>query len=235
MTKGKTALYAFSLDGLNGLIENPHRAMQAISTGITIYQVENIDIQRKYLEYTSDFVTLMELDFDKDGCVKINDESVDRILQEALLKSLGVEEQAMSFPLAYLKSLNQILFNLPTKMPEDVTKIYVERILKDATPEEVLELQQFITSGGAAKIAALNVPHPLSTSSTASLENAEGFEAVADFLNKFQNALEQAGFPTLLKKMLLEPLDPKRWTNIADVMQWQDNSEAVQRTRNNEH
>lgn len=235
MKAGKTTLYAFSLDGLNGLIENPHRAMQVISTGITVYQVENIDIQRKYLEYTSDFVTLMELDFDENGCIKIDDKGEDGILREALLKSLGVEEQAQSFPLAYLKNLNQILLNLPPRIPEDVTKVYVERILKDATAEEILELQEFITSGGAARVTALTVPHPLSTSSTASLENAEGVGAVADFLNKFQIALEEADFPMLLKKILLQPLDPKRWTDIADVMQWHENSQAVQRTRNNEH
>lgn len=234
-TVGQTALYAFSLDGLNGLIENPHHAMQVISTGITIYQVESVDTQRRYLEYTCDFVTLMELNFNENGCIRINDGSEDGILQGALLKSLGVDEHAKSFPLAYLKNLNQILLNLPSKMPEDVIKVYVERILKDATPEEILELQAFATSDGATKVAALSLPNPQSTSLTASLDNAEGIGAVADFLNKFQIALEQAGFPTLLKKMLLEPLDPKRWADIADVMQWQESSEAVQRTRNNEH
>jgi hypothetical protein len=235
MAPGKAALYAFSLDGLSGLIENPHRAMQVISTGMTVYQVEEIDVQRKHLEYTTDFVTLMELDFGENGSIKINDESADGILQESLLKALGIEEQPHSFPLIYLKNLNEILFNLPAKIPDDVTKVYVARILKDATPEEILELQKFFASGGATKVKDLTVPHPLSRSSTASLENAEGIAAVADFLKSFQLELDKAGFPVLLKKMLMQPLDTQKWTEIANVMQWQENSEAVQRTRDDEH
>lgn len=234
-TTGNTVLYAFALDGLNGLIEKPHRAMQVISTGITVYQIEKFAVSSKYLEYVSDYVTLMELDFDEDGYIKISDENTDEILQESLLRSLGFEDQARNFPLKFLNNLNQMLLNLPANVPENVTKVYAEKILMDATPEETLELQEFISSGGAAKLGTLIRPPALPADASASLESSEGIQAVAEFLDNFRQAMEDADIPVLLRKTLMLALDPPKWTEIADVMRWRENSEAVQRIQNDEH
>jgi hypothetical protein len=230
---GNTVLYAFSLDGLNSLIENPHRAMQVISTGVTVYQIEGFDISHKYLEYVPDYVTLMELNFDENGYIKIISENTDEALQESLLKSLGFEDQAKNFPLKFLNNLNQTLFSLPATVPEDMTKSYVERILMDATQEEIRELQDFMNSGGVAKLKELAISPPLEESSSASLESSEGIQVVARLISNLLQTMESAGVPILLRKPLILALDPLKWADIAQVMSWQEQSEAVSRMQHN--
>jgi hypothetical protein len=225
-----TPVYAFSFQEFGSMIENPHPIMQAISTGVTAYLIEEIAQTAKTLYYSTEYVPIVELGFDNDGFIDITipDAETDE-LQINMLRKLGLVETSEHFPHKMLENLSQMMFKMPTKAQEkEFVELQGKILVESASPQDILELQEFVASGGVEKLRELMSSIAPSISASASMQNAEGLQAITQIVLGLQQALDQVGAPDSVRKMFLGPLNPGLLNGVTEVLTWQETSEAAQ-------
>lgn len=229
----KTLLYAFALNELDNYIDNPHLVMQIISTGVSVYSIEQFDLDGEFFQYSSDYVPLMELGFGTDGTISLKKENQNDELETELLKAMGLDEQANHFPLQTLQNLNQVVFTpLPENMQSAILTAYGQKIWQEATQEEIREAEEFFKAEGGNKLQLLIAPKGPLTGPSVPLEGSEGMIAISQFLLELQQSIEQAEIPVLVKRLLLISLNPDQWKELSEVATWRENSEAIKRLQN---
>jgi len=227
---GKTLLYAFALNELEKYIDSPHLVMQIISTGVSVYSIEQFEPDGEFFHYVSDYVPLMELGFGADGAIALENIGQNDELDTELLKAIGIDDQTDHFPLQMLQSLNQSIFTSSENSQSALLAAYGQKIWQDASPEEIRELEEFTKGGGGgSKLKSLIAPKEPLAGPTASLENPEGIIAIAQYLSELQQSIEQAEIPVLVKKLLLISLRPDQWKELSEMASWRENSDAVRR------
>lgn len=225
----KTLLYAFALNELDKYVDKPHLVMQIISTGVSVYYIEQFDPEGEFFQYSSDYVPLMELGFGIDGTIALEKLSQNDELDLELLKAIGMDEQAEHFPAQMLQSLNQSIFSTSESSQSALLTVYAQKIWQEATPEEIREAEEFAKAGGGSKLKFLITPKEPLAGPAASLENPEGLIAIAKYLSDLQKSIEQAEIPVLVKKLLLISLKPDQWKELSEMASWRENSDAIKR------
>jgi hypothetical protein len=224
----KSFLYYFTFDELGQVNKESHPIMRLISTGITVQEIENFVPTEKNFEYQNNYIPIIDLNFGSDGSLIYQDATgVDENLATDFISKLGLENQAEHFPIQFFESLSQMLYKMPEDAGKTVAEIYGQKLFEDVSPDELVELQEFMCGNWQEKLNSSLPAFPV-TSPTASMHNAEGIAAIAKFFTETEHSIQKMDIPVLLKRFLVMAFQTSQWTSIADTMEWAEKSNSFQ-------
>jgi hypothetical protein len=223
-------LYAFTV---NTLGTEARAGQSSFSTttriGITVYKFEGWAGQKRYPAQDA-FVALHEIEFAEGSVLTMAPPEANEWILETLADQYGLSgDMATVVPSEAIEQFDQ----LPALIQRDSRELVgslLSQHLASLSPEEMQEILSFFRSGGVAQQTSTETDLPEITVDEA-LGSGAAMGALADGIQRVIQQLQDLGMPKPLLEFVLQWLDPHKLAQVAELMQWQEESENLRDVR----
>lgn len=219
-------LYAFTADPLSAEVA----ALQMIAIGLYIYRFEGWNGEKKH-EAQCAFVSLNELIFQEDGrpTVTVTDNEQAQFVEWTRL--LGLDVQNGFIPNEMIEQVERAMLS-PQKSLAPLLSPFLQAAFSRLSPEQMQEIATGLKSSDLQERLAHAPRADFSDDDLAqAFQNPEAMQRLGEETRRAKQTLRDIGLPEPLWVVLDSLLDDRQFLQIAELMKWQAESEALHQSR----